>query len=187
MCTGEGDARILPTDHRITRSLTIPSKFFALLSTRERPIQLHFQQHFLPSSPMCECKRFPVHSSKLGLDVPRVKFAAVNHLCLACMYEEVFSRDYRTEPELNSVFWTDELHCEWQTYYESFYTDREIRILVAQFTRAEFISHLEAIMVCITPWLRKRRVQRTCTHAGSCGDYGCIRGTEPVPVSADGR
>ena len=136
---------------------------------------------------MCECNRFPVHSSKLGLDSPRVKFAAINHLCLACMNENVFWWDYHTEPELSSVFWTDDLHCEWLTYYESFYTEKELRIFVAESTRAQLASRMDAIMTCITPWLSKRGVQRTCTHAGSCYDLHCIRGTGPVSASADGR
>ena len=135
---------------------------------------------------MCECNRFPVHSSKLGLDVPRVKLAAVNHLCLACMYGEVFWWDYETEPELCTVFWTDELHCEYQKYYESFYTAREVRSFTAEGTPAQYASRLDATMARIAPWLRKRGVQRTCTHAGSCCDEYCIRGTEPVPASADG-
>ena len=140
----------------------------------------------LPSSPMCECNRFPVHSSKLGLDVPRVKLAALNHLCLACMYDDVFNWNFHTEPELHSVFWTDELDCEFRTYYEYFYTDEEEDSLVEE--RSEhYMSHLEATMARIAPWLRKRGVQRTCAHAGSCRDEDCIRGTEPVPASADGR
>jgi hypothetical protein len=136
---------------------------------------------------MCGCDLFPVHSSKLGLDVPRVKLAAIDHLCLACMYSEVFWWDYHTEPELRSVFWTDELHCEYQTYYERFYTDREMRSLTEEDTPAHYASRLDATMARIAPWLHKRGVQRRCTHAGSCCAESCIRGTEPVPASADGR
>ena len=121
----------------------------------------------------------------LGDSPSGCKLSAVKDLCLACI-EDTLSWKYGTTPEIGTVFFTDQMWDEWDSFYRNFYTEEEE--LEIEFWESEeevFLFH-DRSMQRIMPWLSKRGVRRTCPHvAGACRDIRCCRGTEAVVVSAD--
>jgi hypothetical protein len=145
----------------------------------------YFHHHFLPSAPLCECNRFPVYSSKLGDPPSGCKLSAVKDLCLVCIVETL-SWPYGTTPEIGTVFFTDQMRDEWDSFYCNFYTKEEEQEIDFWETEEELFLCHDRSMQRIMPWLSKRGVRRTCPHvAGACRDIRCCRGTEAVVVSAD--
>ena len=169
----------------VNASTNIPFHFHSRLHNRVHSEMQYFHDHFLPSAPLCECNRFPVYSSKVGLVASRCKLSAVKDLCLACI-KETLSVPYGTTPEIGSVFFTDKMRNEGISFYWNFYTmEEEQEIEFWQSEEEVFLSH-DRSMQRIMPWLSKRGVRRTCPHvAGACRDIRCCRGTEAVVVSAD--
>jgi hypothetical protein len=163
----------------------IPSDFHSRLHTRLHAHAQYFHHHFLPSSPLCECKLFPVYSSKLGQPPSACKLAAVNDLCLDCI-ASILNWEYGTEPPIWEVFLTDELWGEWVDYYSGFYTEEEQTVINLWESDEERFLCFNRSMERIMPWLSKRGVRRTCPHvAGTCRDICCCRGTEEVAALAD--
>jgi hypothetical protein len=162
------------------------SSFFDRLPARSRSQARYFKVCFRPSSPTCECDRFPVFSSKVKLgeyegDAGKCKLAAVSHLCLDCIHH-VLDWKYGTEPEIGDVFLTAQLRSEYIAFYNTFYTTEEAFAM----ERAEEYDFYDRNMEVIMPWLSKRGVRRTCPHAGvpfTCPQDTCSRGTEHVVVA----
>jgi hypothetical protein len=169
----------------VNASTNIPFPFHSRLHNRVRSKMQYFHHHFLPSAPLCDCNRFPVYSSKLGDPPSGCKLSAVKDLCLTCI-EETLSWQYGTTPEIGTVFFTDQMWDEWDSFYCNFYTkEEEVEIEFWESEEEVFLFH-DRSMQRIMPWLSKRGVRRTCPHvAGACRDIRCCRGTEAVVVSAD--
>ncbi len=164
-----------------TRSTTVASAFFSRLSTRAPVCAVYFKQHFLSSSPLCPCKRFPVYASKLGQLTPACKFSAVDHLCLVCVCE-LLHYGFDTTPSLEEAFWTKEMETEVYDYYYDFAMQDEL--LEQHLSLEQECAEMERNMERITPWLRKRGVHRTCVHAGACLKLKCIQATVRVTTTA---
>jgi len=96
------------------------------------------------------------------------------------------SWQYGTTPEIGTVFFTDQMWDEWDSFYHNFYTkEEELEIEFWESEEEVFLSH-DRSMQRIMPWLSKRGARRTCPHlAGACRDIDCCRGTAVEPTSEE--
>ena len=99
--------------------------FFKTLSSRPRFLTKHFTQHFLSSSPVCGCQRFPVLASKLppttGSPIKPLH-PALSHLCLVCA-RFLTSKEYAGGRLAH--LWSRSLENEWSAHYMRFYSPEE--------------------------------------------------------------
>jgi hypothetical protein len=123
-----------------------------------------------------------VYSSKSGNSSPGCKLSAVKDLCLACI-EDILSWKYGTTPEIGTVFLTEQMRHEWDSFYQRFYTKEEELEIESWETEEEVILSFDRSMQRIMPWLIQRGMRRTCPHvAGACRNVRCCRGTSPVKL-----
>ncbi len=126
-----------------------------------------------------------MYSSKVGDPSSGCKLSAVNDLCLGCI-EDTLCGQYGTTPEIGTIFFTEKMRRERNSFYCNFYTKEEEQEIEFWESEEEVFRCHDRSMQRIMPWLSKRGVRRTCPHvAGACRDIRCCRGTEAVVVSAD--
>jgi hypothetical protein len=121
-----------------------------------------------------------VYSSKSGDSTSGCKLSAVKDLCLACI-EDTLCWKYGTTPQIGTVFFTDQMRDEWESFYQHFYTEEEVLEIESWETEEELFLCFDRSMQRIMPWLIQRGMRRTCPHvAGACRDVRCCRGTAAV-------